>query len=261
MEVKITLNADEYKDLTAYCNLNDLLISKVVKDSFATGFNIERYGLLNSSEKVIEKEVIKEIVKTVEVPVEKEVVRIEYIEVEKPVEKIVEKEIIKEVIKEVPVEKVVEKEVVKEVVREVPVEKVVEKIVNIYDNSQIDELLTKIQQLESEKEIFSTKRTEMENIFQNEKNDLLLKIQHLETKQPEVVEVIKEIVIEKEVDNGNKAKLDALQQTVMKLRQETLEKDKQIKELEKTVSDIQKFQEDKKAVYLNGSNLDKKMYK
>ena len=63
-------------------------------------------------EKIVEKEVIKEV------PVEKIV--------EVPVEKIVEKEVIKEVpvekIVEVPVEKIVEKEVIKEV----PVEKIVE---------------------------------------------------------------------------------------------------------------------------------------
>jgi hypothetical protein len=63
MEVKLNLSNTEHKDLLAYCNLNDLLISSVVKDSFTTGFNIERYGLLNSNlaqEKVVEKEVIKE---------------------------------------------------------------------------------------------------------------------------------------------------------------------------------------------------------
>ena len=48
-----------------------------------------------------------------------------------PVEKIVEKEVIKEVRVEVPVEKIVEKEVVKEVRVEVPVEKIVEKIVEV----------------------------------------------------------------------------------------------------------------------------------
>ena len=48
-----------------------------------------------------------------------------------PVEKIVEKEVIKEVRVEVPVEKIVEKEVIKEVRVEVPVEKIVEKIVEV----------------------------------------------------------------------------------------------------------------------------------
>jgi hypothetical protein len=90
MEVKLNLTKDEHKELVSYCNLNDLLISSVVKDSFTTGFNIERYGLLNTNlnkEKVVEKEVIRE--KRVEIPVEviKEVVKIEYVEIEKPVEK------------------------------------------------------------------------------------------------------------------------------------------------------------------------------
>ena len=156
MEIKIKLSNTEHKDLLSYCNLNDLLISEVAKKSFTTGFNIERYGLLNPGGNQ-EKEVIKEVVveKRVEIPVEviKEIVQVEYVEV--PVEKI--------------------------------------------------------------------------------------------------VEVVKEVIIE----GGDKSKLDALQSTVMKLRQETLDKDKKLKEYEQTIQDIQKFQEDKKAVYLSGSNLNK----
>ena len=64
-------------------------------------------------ERIVEKEVVKEV------------------RVEVPVEKIVEKEVVKEVRVEVPVEKIVEKEVVKEVRVEVPVEKIVEKIVEV----------------------------------------------------------------------------------------------------------------------------------
>ena len=66
MELKINFSNTEHKDLLSYCNLNDLLISKVVKDSFTTGFNIERYGLLNPAktggidEKQVEIEVIRE---------------------------------------------------------------------------------------------------------------------------------------------------------------------------------------------------------
>jgi hypothetical protein len=129
------------------------------------------------------------------------VVRIEYVEVEKPIE----------VIKEVIVDRIVEKVV--EVIKEVPV------------------------------------------------------IQELETKEPEVkeiireVEVIKEIVIEKEGDSSLKPKLDALQLTVQKLKQDNIEKDKKIKEYEQTIQDIQKFQEEKKAMFLRGSNLDDKLYK
>jgi hypothetical protein len=71
MDVKLNLSNSEHKELLAYCNLNDLLITQVVKDSFTTGFNIERYGLLNANipNKTIEKEKIVE--KRVEVPVER----------------------------------------------------------------------------------------------------------------------------------------------------------------------------------------------
>jgi hypothetical protein len=45
----------------------------------------------------------------------------------------------------------------------------------------------------------------------------------------------------------------------MKIRQETIEKDKKIKELEETIQNIQRYQENKQAVYLNGSNLGNKL--
>jgi len=285
MEIKIKLSNTEHKDLLSYCNLNDLLVSSVVKDSFTTGFNIERYGLLNAGgtqEKQVEKEVIVE--KRVEIPVEviKEVVKVEYVEV--PVEKIVTKEVpiekIVEVIKEVPVERVVEKIV--EVTKEVPVEKVVvkeiikevpvEKIVYVTDQQELNEkIFQKEQDFDTERKKFSTKLQDLENIFQNEKNELLLKIQQLEAKEPEVkevvrevvkeVEVVKEIIIEKESEGNWKPKLEALQNTVQKLKQDNIEKDRQLKEYEKTIEEIQKFQQDKKAAFLRGSNLNDTLYK
>jgi hypothetical protein len=264
MEYKLVLSKSENQDLISYCNLNDLRISEVIKKSYLEGFNIERYGLLNVSgekEKQVEKEVIVE--KRVEIPVEviKEVVKVEYVEV--PVEKIVEvtKEVpvekIVEVIKEVPVDKVV----IQEVIKEVPVEK----IVYVTDHEEMkSKIFQKEQEFDEQRRIFSTKTQEMENIFHYEKNELLSKIQQLESKEPEVreVEVIKEIIIEKESsDNNLKSKLDALQNTVQKLKQDNIEKDKQIKEYEKTIEEIQKFQQDKKAAFLRGSNLDDTLYK
>jgi hypothetical protein len=56
-----------------------------------------------------------------------------------------------------------------------------------------------------------------------------------------------------------KPKLDALQTTLAKVRQETLEKDKKIRELEQTIQEIQKLQENKQAIYFNGSNLNNKL--
>ena len=276
------------KDIYDFCMLNGITdINKFVQDCFKQGFDIERFGLLGKTLNEGEKHVIKEVIveKRVEIPVE--VIK----EVEKIVE--VEKEIIKEIIKEVPVEKVVEKivevtkeipvekVVIKEVIKEVPIEKVVEKEVFITDDKEVSELLLKIQQLESDKQLFSTKTqeleeqvqkfstitTEMENIFQKEmskKDDDIAELrqtldEHL-AKPP--VERIVEVVVEKEItDNSSKSKLDALQNTLAKVRQETLDKDKKIRELEQTIQEIQKFQDNKQAVYFKGSNLDDKLYK
>jgi hypothetical protein len=253
MNITLDLNSKEYQDLTKYCELNKLIPEDIVKKSYLEGFMIEKYGLLNGSNETKEVEVIKEVIKYVEVPVEviKEVIKIEYIEVEKPVEKIVE------VIKEVPVTN----------------------LDNICDNTQENELLLKIQQLESNKQVFSTKlqecngelqvfstkTIEMENIFQDKMSK---KEQELDELRQELdkqldrppVEKIVEVVVEKEsTDNSLKLKLEALQNTLMKIRQENIEKDKKILEYEKTIEDIQRLQENKQAVYLNGSNLSNKL--
>jgi len=294
MDVKLNLTNSEHKDLTSYCNLNDLLISEVVKKSFKTGFNIERYGLLGAEqEKRVEVEVIRE--KLVEIPVEviREVVKVEYVEV--PVEKLVEviKEVevekLVEVIKEVEVEKIVEVvkeveveklvevikevEVTKEVFVDVPVEKVVTKIEYICDNAQENELLLKIQEMEN---IFQDKMSKKEQELDELRQELdkqldippVEKIVEVVVEKEKMVEVIVEkekiveVVVEKETtDHLLKSKLDALQNTLTKIRQETLDKDKKIRELEQTIQEIQKFQNNKQAVYLKGSNLDDKLYK
>jgi hypothetical protein len=200
----------------------------------------------------VEKEVIVE--KRVEIPVEviKEVIKIEYIEVEKPVEKIVE------IIKEVPIERVIENIV--EIVKEIPVEKVVlkevikevvvEKVVRVSDDTQVNELLLKIEELENKppKVLEVIREVPVEKIV-----EIIKEVQ---------VEVIKEVVVEKEsTDIGLKSKLDAIQNTVQKLKLDNIEKDKKIKEYEKTIEDIQKFQTDRKAAFLKGSNLDDTLYK
>ena len=286
MEIKVKLSTVEHKDLLSYCNLNDLLISEVVKKSFTTGFNIERYGLLNTGG-IEEKQVVKEVIveKRVEIPVEviKEIVQVEYVDVpvekivevikEVPVEKIVIQEKIVEVIKEVPVEIIkeiikevpVEKVVIQEVIKEVPVEKVVTKTEYISDNTQVNELLSKIQQLEDmpPRVVEVIKEVPVDRVVIQEKIIETIKEVPVEVikeiiKEVEVpVEVVKEIIIEKESDGNWKPKLDALQNTVHKLKQDNIEKDKKIREYEQTIQDIQKFQEDKKAVYLSGSNLNK----
>jgi len=295
MEYKLNLSSTENKDLISYCNMNDLRISEVIKKSYLEGFNIERYGLLNvggTREKQVEKEVIVE--KRVEIPVEviKEVVRVEYVEV--PVEKIVEiiKEVpvekVVEIIKEVPVERVVEKVV--EIIKEIPVEKVVikdvikevpvDKVVYVTDQEEMNtKIFQKEQEFEQQRKVFSTKTQEMENIFQEEmskKDKELDELRHsldilrqtpplekvIEVIKEVPVEIIKEVVIEKEsTDIGLKSKLGAIQNTVQKLKQDNIEKDKQIMEYQKTIEEIQKFQQDRKAAFLKGSNLDDTLYK
>jgi hypothetical protein len=278
MNLTLELDSNQYKDLTRYCELNKFIPEEIAKKSYLEGFMIEKYGLLGNTggvqEKQVEIEVIRE--KRVEIPVEviKEVVKVEYVEVpiekivtvEKPVEKLVEviKEVPVEVIKEVQVEKIVE------VIKEVPVEK----IVTIYDNSSENELLLKIQQLEQEfstktteigiiKQEFSTITTENENIFHDKMSKKDEELDELRrTLDEHLAKPPVEVVVEKETtDNSSKSKLDALQNTLAKVRQETLEKDKKIKELEQTIQEIQNFQENKQAVYLKGSNLDDKLYK
>jgi hypothetical protein len=245
MTINIELSSKEHKDLISYCNLNKLDPDTILKKSYLEGFRIEKYGLLNSGikyEKPVEKEVIVE--KRVEVPVEviKEVVKVEYVEVEKPVEKIVE------VIKEVPsppteieVIKYVDREVIKEVKVEIPVEK----IVYIYDKKE-EEVVTNL-----------------DNICDKPEPIIIEKIVEVPVEViKEVIvekEVIKEIIVENDTDSKLKPKLDALQQTVQKLKLDNIEKDKLIKEYEKTIQDIQKFNEGTKAMFLKGSNLDNKL--
>ena len=278
---ELVLTKEELADLQTFCKLNKLEIDDVIASAFRQGYRIEKYGLLGTSgvaqEKVIEKEVIVE--KRIEVPVEVIIEKpiIQYVEVEKeiikeiPVDRVVEK--IVEVTKEIPVEKVV----IKEVIKEIPIEKVVEKEIFITDDNQVNELLFKIQQLESDKQIFSTKTqeleeevrkfstitTENENIFHykmSKKDEELDELRHsLDIlRQTPPVEKIVEVVVEKPVDDSKSQKL---QETLAKLRQDILDKDKKISDLELKISELMGLQQEKKALYLKGSNLDDKLYK
>ena len=165
----INLSQKEIKDIQRFCELNKIEdIHSFLRDCAWKGYEIEKFGLLGKmggvQEKRVEIEVIRE--KRVEIPVEviKEVVKVEYVEVPVEVIKEVPVDKIVEVIKEVPVERVV----IQEVIKEVPVEKVVTKIEYISDKTS--------------------------------ENELLLKIQQLENRPPEIVEVEKIVEIEKEVE-------------------------------------------------------------
>jgi hypothetical protein len=232
----INLTQKEIKDIQQFCNLNKIEdIPTFLHTCAWKGYEVEKFGILGKmggiQEKWVEKEVILE--KWVEIPVEviKEVVKVEYVEV--PVE------VIKEVIKEVPVEK----------------------IVTIYDNSSENELLLKIQQLENEKQkfstklqecngelvIFSTKTQENENIFQD-------RIKELESREPERIEIIKEVVVEKTTTDNSKQK--ALEETIQKIRTELQLKNKEINDLKNTITEIQ-ASNGRQGIFLDGSNLNR----
>jgi hypothetical protein len=229
MNINIELTSGEHKDLLSYCKLNNFDLETILKSSYLEGFRIEKYGLLSGSGNVIEKEIIKEVIKYVEVPVveEKEVIKIEYVEV------------IKEIPSpptEIEVVKYIDREVIKEIKVEVPVEK----IVYIYDKKE-EEVVTNL-----------------DNICDKPEPIIIEKIVEVIKEVVVVKEVIKEVMVEKD-DSKLKPKLDALQNTVQKLKLDNIEKDRLLKEYEKTIQDIQKFNEGTKAMYLKGSNLDNKL--
>lgn len=70
------------------------------------------------------------------------------------------------------------------------------------------------------------------------------------------IEIIKEVVVEKQNDNTAR-----LQETLQKLREQIIQKDVEISEMKTKINDLNKLQHDQKALYLKGSNLDDKLYK
>ena len=190
--------------VSAFCedeNIKD--IDNFMYLCFKQGFDIKRYGLLgktlNEGEKDLkiggeqEKQVIKEVIveKRVEIPVE--------------------------VIKEV--EKIVE------VIKEVPIERVVEKEVYITDNTQVNELLLKIQELEN---------------GMSKKNEELYELRQI-------------LDISKQNDGVDKVKL--LQETIANLNTEIRSLKKQIKELENKTFQQPQSGEYVKARFHGSSNL------
>ena len=227
--------------VSAFCESKEIKdVDNFIYLCFKQGFDIRKYGLLGETggeqEKWVEKEVIVE--KRVEVP----------IEVIKEVEKIVEVPV--EVIKEVPVEKVV----IKEIIKEVPVDRVVEKIIQTSDDTQVNELLSKIDQLNGEistktleidniRQEFSTKTEEMENIFQNE----------MSKKDEELDELRRNLDI---FVTNDKTKM--LQETLQNLRIELQQKNEQLKELEKINRELLNGNQNQ-AYLMRGSNLNRRI--
>jgi hypothetical protein len=233
-------NKETMQMLSAYCSANNIEdIDDFIYKCFKQGFDIKKYGLLGKplnegkkhlntggiEEKQVEIEVIREI--RVEVPVE--------------------------VIKEVPVEKVV----IEEVIKEVPVDRVVEKIIQISDDTQLNELLSKIEQLNGEISIkcveidnirqeFSTKTEEMENIFQDK----------MSKKDAELDELRHNLYIP--VTND---KLKMLQQTIQNLNSEIRDLKKKNEELENKLLEQPKESDFTRARFHGSSNLNDGLYK
>jgi len=271
----LVLSKTEHQDLESYCKLNNLDVDVVLKDSYLQGFRIEKYGLLGNPSAVHEKQVLKEVIveKRVEVPVEVIVEKpvIEYVEVEKEIIKEVPREVlvekIVEVVKEVPVEKVVEKTVeivkeipvdrvvIQEIIKEVPVEKVVTKTEYVTDESKVLELVQELERLRTlpptivEKEVIKEVPVPYEVVREVEV------IKEITVEVP--VEVVKEVLIEKKTSEDTQR----LQETLNKLRQQTIDKDIKIKELEGEIVSLKSLLQPQKAVYLRGSNLDDNLYK
>jgi len=153
-------------------------------------------------------------------------------------------------------EKWVEIEVIKEIRVEVPVEviKEVEKIIYTSDDTQVNKLLLKIEQLNGEISIktseidrirqeFSTKTEEMENIFQN----------RMSKKDEELDELRHNLDI---LVTNDKAKM--LQETLQNLRSELQQKNEQIRELEKINRELLNGSQNQ-AYLLRGSNLNRRV--
>ena len=197
------IDINNTKEIYDFCLLNKILdIDGFINKCFKNGFHIEKYGFigedsgktLNDGEKDLKTGGIQE--------------------------KRVEIEVIREIRVEVPVEVIKEVEKVVEVIKEVPVEKIIEKIIEVSDDTQI--------------------------------NELLLKIQQLENRPPEIVEVIKEVITQ---SNNDKSLM--LQDTLNKLRKELTEKNSKITELEGTIKKLEQININQGAAYMKGSNLTK----
>ena len=229
----LNINSKYEYDILQYCKINNIEdVSMFVTQCFKQGFDIKKYGFLGNSLNEGEKHLITEVIveKRVEIPVE--------------------------VIKEV----------------EVPVEKIVTKIEYISDKKSENELLSKIQELEqtifhlnddleSERQEFSTKTEKMSKIFQNEmsnKDENLDELRHnldvmLDelTKEKEKNNVVETPV---EVNTGN-LKQKMLESTLQNLRKELSQKNQTIDELVQKNKLLESQLNNKNAVYLKGSNL------
>ena len=218
----LNVNSKYENDILQYCKINNIEdVSMFVTQCFKQGFDIKKYGFLgnslNEGEKHLKTEVIVE--KRVEVPVE--------------------------VIKEVKVIEYVDREVVKEVLVEVPKEKIVTKIEYISDKESENELLLKIQQLETE---MSKKDESLDELRRN--------LDEVLDRPP--IEIIKEVEVVKEVTTDN-SKQRMLETTLLNLKKELTQKNQLIDELTQKNKLLESKESPQSAVYLKGSNLNERI--
>ena len=84
-------------------------------------------------------------------------------------------------------------------------------------------------------------------------------IKEVEVEKP--IEIIKEVYIERPENNDLKSKLDALQNTLLSLRKENVEKENKIKDYEQKINDMNRANFDRNAVFLRNSNLNDTLFK
>ena len=231
-------NKQIIKSLSEYCKLNNVEdVDGFIKKCFESGFNIEKYGLLGKTLNEGKKDLKTDNEGEKDLTDTRKTCGIE--------EKRAEIEVIREIRVEVPVE------VIKEV------EKIVTKIEYISDKSGESELFGKIEQLnenifhlneelDKERQIFSTKTEEIENIFHYE----------MSKKESELDELRRNLDIP--VDDN---KLKMLQQTIQNLTSEVRELKKKNEELEKQLLDIPKQLGDIPAKFHGSSNLNNNLYR
>mgnify|MGYP001023925059 CR=1 FL=1 len=251
-------NKEILNSIDSFCKLNNIDdVDSFIKNVFQEGFNIKKYGLLGKTLNEGEKHL-----KTGGIE-----------------------------------EKQVEIEVIREIRVEVPVEKIVERIVNVTDDTKINELLLKIQQLENrppeivevvkevpvdrvvEKIIYTT-----DDIQINELGGKIAKLeQEISTKTTEIGTIKEEFSTKtSEMENifQNKMskkdeeldelrrnldipvtnnKLNMLQDTLQNLRNDLSLKNDKINELEKINQELQRTANLQNAIYMKGSNLNSRI--
>ncbi len=210
------------KDIYDYCMQNGITdITKFIQDCFKQGYDIKKYGFLVETLNEDKKQL-----KTDEI---------------------------------------------REIIVEVPVDKIVERIVNVTDDTKINELLLKIQQLENR----SPEIIEVPIEVIKEVEKIVTKIEYISDKTTEdelggIIAKLKNEMNEKDleleelknnkkiiIDINDKTKL--LQETLLSLRKEIQLKNERIKKLEKINQDFESVSSQRGAVYLNGSNLNKRI--